>query len=63
MKYTELEGRNDCKNGVDHIKGKGEAYDLGYGCQYQIEQLASNGFFDNLEKETAQREAVANEIK
>lgn len=63
MKYTELEGINDCRNGIEHKEGKGEAYDLGYGEQYQLEQLASNGFFENLEKETAKREAVANEIK
>ena len=63
MRYTELEGRNDCKNGVDHVEGKGKAYDLGYGEQYQKEQAASNGFFGRLRKETEKREAVANEIK
>ena len=56
MRYTELEGRNDCKNGVEHVKGKGEAYDIGYGDQYQREQLADNGFFDSLMKETERRE-------
>ena len=58
MSFTELEGRNDCKNGVDHVEGKGKAYDIGYGMQYQREQLADNGFFENLVKETEKREAV-----
>lgn len=63
MKYTELEGRNDCKNGIPHKEGKGKAYDLGYDEQYQREQLADNGFFENLAKETEKREAMKNEIK
>ena len=56
MRYTEFEGRNDCINGVPHQEGKGKTYDLGYGEQYQREQSASNGFFENLEKETEKRE-------
>ena len=63
MRYTELEGRNDCKNGVEHTEGKGDAYDMGYGVQYQREQLATHGFFDSLMKETERREAVTDEIK
>ena len=44
-------------------EGKGKAYDLGYGEQYQREQIADNGFFGKLMRETEKREAVANEIK
>ena len=56
MTFTYFDGKLDCQNGVEHVEGKGEAYDLGYGCQYQLEQLASNGFFGRLREETEKRE-------
>jgi len=41
MTYTEQDGKRDCINGEPHIEGKGEAYDMGYGVQYQREQMQS----------------------
>ena len=41
MRYTEIDGKRDCQNGVKHALGKGEAYDLGYGEQHQREQIAT----------------------
>jgi hypothetical protein len=63
MTFTYFDGKLDCQNGVEHVEGKGKAYDLGYGEQYQREQIADNGFFGKLMRETEKREAVANEIK
>ena len=64
MRFTKLEGRNDCKNGVDHVEGKGKAYDIGYGMQYQLDQLQSKDAFNQLwaEMEKRERQAVRNEI-
>ncbi len=36
-----LQGQRDCKNGVPHKPMQGEAYDRGYGAQYESEQIAT----------------------
>lgn len=41
MKYTELDGRLDCINGIPCKQGMGDDYLMGYGMQYQLEQLES----------------------
>jgi hypothetical protein len=39
-----LQGQKDCQEGKPHQSGKGEDYDRGYGCQYELEaQLSANG--------------------
>ena len=34
-----LRGQKDCRNGVPHKPMQSEAYDRGYGAQYEKEQL------------------------
>ena len=41
MKWTEIDGKRDCRSGVKHALGKGEAYDEGFWIQYQREQNAT----------------------
>ena len=36
-----LQGQQDCQQGIAHESGKGEAYDQGYGNQYEYEQILS----------------------
>ena len=64
MKYTKLEGMNDCMAGVPHQEGKGNAYDEGYWVQYQLDQLQSENTFNQLwaEMEKRERQELANEI-
>ena len=33
-----MQGQRDCREGIPHQSGKGEAYDRGYACQYEAEQ-------------------------
>ena len=56
MRFTKLEGMNDCKNGVLHEEGKGNAYDEGYWIQYQLDQLQSKDTFNHLWAEMEKRE-------
>ena len=56
MTFTYFDGKLDCKNGIPHQPGKGEAYDMGYGYQHQRKKLADNDLFENLLKETEKRE-------
>ena len=37
-----LRGQADCRDGMPHKEGMGEAYDRGYACQYESEQVRSN---------------------
>lgn len=41
MEYTEQDGKRDCMKGEPHREGKGAAYDMGYGVQFQREQMQS----------------------
>jgi len=34
-----LQGQRDCEEGIPHQEGKSEAYDRGYGAQYELEQI------------------------
>ncbi len=34
-----LQGQRDCRNGIPHSANNSEAYDRGYGAQYEKEQL------------------------
>ena len=34
-----LDGQRDCRDGVKHQDGKGESYDAGFRCQYELEQI------------------------
>ena len=34
-----LRGQRDCKEGIAHKSDQSEAYDRGYGAQYELEQL------------------------
>jgi hypothetical protein len=34
-----MQGQRDCREGIPHQSGKGEAYDRGYAYQYEAEQL------------------------
>lgn len=34
-----VRGQADCREGVQHQDGKGESYDAGYSCEYQLEQI------------------------
>lgn len=36
-----LRGQKDCQDGTPHKPNQSEAYDRGYSCQYESEQLAS----------------------
>lgn len=39
-----LQGQKDCQDGKPHESGKGEDYDRGYACQYELEaQLSAQG--------------------
>tara|TARA_B100000579_G_C22624770_1_gene753620 strand:+ start:523 stop:732 length:210 start_codon:yes stop_codon:yes gene_type:complete len=31
MKWTEIDGRRDCENGIPFKTGKGKLYEMGYG--------------------------------
>ncbi len=33
-----LQGQRDCRDGKSHEAGKSDAYDRGYGTQYEAEQ-------------------------
>jgi|TARA_R110000744_G_scaffold109086_1_gene206342 hypothetical protein len=34
-----LDGQSDCKEGMPHKSGKGDAYDRGYAAQYELDQI------------------------
>ena len=63
MIFTKSDGMIDCIAGTKHSEGKGAAYDIGCGEQYQKEQSKNHGFFEDLLEEVEKREAATNEIK
>ena len=36
-------GDYDCRHGYDHKEGQSQAYDIGYGARYVLEQMQSAG--------------------
>lgn len=34
-----VDGQSDCKEGMPHKSGKGDAYDRGYAAQYELDQI------------------------
>ena len=44
---TDLDrGDNDCRQGLPHKEGQSNAYDIGYGTRYVLEQMQSAGEFN-----------------
>ena len=33
------DGQRDCRDGKPHQSGRSESYDMGYGFQYEMEQI------------------------
>lgn len=37
-----IQGQKDCRDGVQHVAGKGESYDAGFSTEYAAEQTLDN---------------------